>query len=141
VVGKKFKHLIERKFDMGRLDLGAATHFVVDYRSAPLGVGSIICSDGRVVLVTEEDCGPKSLREARGVIKAEYMPEEVEHIPLSMGERWEEGNQMLGDILERRDVKYVVDTELAYEFEDLTEDINQCVFAFRSWCKIRGIKV
>ena len=126
---------------MARIKLDSATHFVVDYRSAPSGVGSIFFSDNRITLVTESDCGPKDLKEAERTIKAEYIPTEVEHIPMSMGENWEEGNQALGDILKKNDVQYVVDTELAYEFGDYVENMFQCVFTIYSWCKLRQIKL
>ena len=125
---------------MSEIKLDSATYFVVDYRSAPSGVGMICFSSGRSVLVTEGDCGPKDMDEARDMIKEEFLPSEVCCIPFSMGEYWDEGNLELGKILVKNDVQYVVDSELAYEFEDLVENIDQCVFALESWFKIRGIK-
>ena len=125
---------------MSVIKLDSSTHFVIDYRSCPSGVGTIYFSSGRSVLVTEGDCGPKSMDEARAMIKEEFLPTEVCSIPFSMGEFWDEGNLELGKILVRNDVQYVVDSELAYEFEDLVESFDQRVFTIKSWLKIRGIK-
>ena len=123
-----------------RIKLDSSTYFVIDYRSAPSGIGTINFSSGRSVLVTEGDCGPKDMDEARVMIKEEFLPSEVCSIPFSMGERWDEGNLELGKILVRNDVQYVVDSELAYEFEDLVENFDQRVFTVQNWFKIRGIK-
>lgn len=125
---------------MGAIKLDSSTYFVIDYRSAPSGVGTIYFSSGRSILVTEGDCGPRDMDEARDKIEEEFLPSEVCSIPFSMGECWDEGNLELGKILVENDVQYVVDSELAYEFEDLVENIDQCVFTIESWFKIRGIK-
>ena len=126
---------------MGRLNLEKTTYFTIDYRSMPSGVGTIFFSNDRTILVTEADCGPSNMSEAKKIIKPEYLPTEVQHIPISMGENWEEGNNALGEILHKNDVQYVIDTELAYEFEDLTENFDQCAFTIHNWCKIRNIKL
>jgi len=125
---------------MSVIKLDSSTYFVIDYRSCPSGIGTIYFSSGRSVLVTEGDCGPKDMDEARAVIKEEFLPTEVCSIPFSMGEFWDEGNLELGKILVRNDVQYVVDSELAYEFEDLVESFDQRAFTVQNWFKIRGIK-
>ena len=125
---------------MSILKLDSSTYFVIDYRSAPSGVGTIYFSSGRSVLVTEGDCGPKNMDEARAMIKEEFLPTEVCSIPFSMGEHWDKGNLELGKILVKNDVQYVIDAELAYEFEDLVESFDQRAFTVKNWFKIRGIK-
>lgn len=126
---------------MSEIKLDSSTYFVIDYRSAPAGIGTIYFSSGRSILVTEGDCGPKDMDEARAMITEEFLPSEVCCIPFSMGEYWDEGNLALGKILFDNDVHYVVDSELAYEFEDLVESMKQHAFTIQSWFKIRGIKL
>ena len=126
---------------MSVIKLDSSTYFVIDYRSAPSGIGTIYFSSGRSILVTEGDCGPRDMDEARDQIKEEFLPSEVRSIPFSMGEHWDEGNLELGKILVRNDVQYVVDSELAYEFEDLVESMDQRVFTIQNWFKIRNIKL
>tara|TARA_B100001059_G_C17301758_1_gene317732 strand:+ start:32 stop:412 length:381 start_codon:yes stop_codon:yes gene_type:complete len=126
---------------MSVIKLDSSTYFVIDYRSAPSGIGTIYFSSGRSILVTEGDCGPRDMDEARDQIKEEFLPSEVCSIPFSMGEHWDEGNLELGKILVRNDVQYVVDSELAYEFEDLVESMDQRVFSIQNWFKIRNIKL
>jgi len=126
---------------MSVIKLDSSTYFVIDYRSAPSGIGTIYFSSGRSILVTEGDCGPRDMDEARDQIKEEFLPSEVCSIPFSMGEHWDEGNLELGKILVRNDVQYVVDSELAYEFEDLVESMDQRVFTIQNWFKIRNIKL
>ena len=126
---------------MSVIKLDSSTYFVIDYRSAPSGIGTIYFSSGRSILVTEGDCGPRDMDEARDQIKEEFLPSEVCSIPFSMGEHWDEGNLELGKILVRNDVQYVVDSELAYEFEDLVESMDQRVFTIQNWFKIRNIEL
>ena len=125
---------------MGNIQLDSSTHFVVDYRSAPMGIGTIFFSTGRNILVTESSCGPKDMKEAIVLIKEEYLPTEVANIKFDMGENWDEGNLALGKILCQNDVQYVVDSELAYEFESLTENMHQRVFTIQNWLKLRNLK-
>ena len=53
------------------IDLKTSTHFVIDYRSLPSGIGHINYESGDVVLVTEASCGPQNLTEAKEKIKEE----------------------------------------------------------------------
>ena len=117
---------------MSVIKLDSSTYFVIDYRSAPSGIGTIYFSSGRSVLVTEGDCGPKNMDEAKECIKEEFLPSEVCNIPFSMGEQWDEGNLELGKILVRNDVQYVIDSELAYEFESLVESFDQRAFTIQT---------
>ena len=120
-------------------DLNYSTYFRVDYRSNPSGIGHINYESGDVVLVTEADCGPQDLAEAKEMFKEEYWPSSVNNIPFHMGEYWEEGQAALKAILCTHKVEYVIDTELAYEREDLVSSMDQHAFTLQNWLLARGI--
>lgn len=116
-----------------------STYFQIDYRSLPSGIGHIYFETGDVILVTEAGSGPQDLSEARETIKEEYWPSAVNNIPFHMGEYWDEGQAALKAILCTHRVSYVIDSELAYESEDLVENMNQHIFTLQNWLKARGI--
>ena len=117
-----------------------STYFQIDYRSLPSGIGHINYENGDVVLVTESDSGPKDMECARKVIREEYLPSSIDHIPFSMGEYWEAGQAALEAILETHNVKYVIDSELSYEVEEeLVEDMEYHIFTLQNWLKAREV--
>ena len=118
-------------------DLLNSTYFRIDYRSIPSGIGHINYESGDVVLVTESDSGPKDMEGARKVFREEHLPSSVDHIPFSMGMYWKEGQEALKAILHTHNVKYVVDSELSYEAEDLVEDMEYHLFTINNWIKAR----
>jgi len=120
-------------------DLLNSTHFRIDYRSLPSGIGHINYESGDVVLVTEASSGPQDLAAAKEMFDEEFWPSSVNNIPFHMGEYWEEGQAALKAILLTHKVKYVIDTELAYEREDLVEDIDYHVFTLQNWFEARDI--
>ena len=120
-------------------DLLNSTHFRIDYRSLPSGIGHINYESGDVVLVTEASSGPQDLAAAKEMFDEEFWPSSVNNIPFNMGEYWEEGQEALKAILLTHKVKYVIDTELAYEREDLVEDIDYHVFTLQNWFEARDI--
>ncbi len=120
-------------------DLTSSTYFRVDYRSIPSGIGHINYESGDVVLVTEADCGPQDLAEAKEMLQEECWPSSVDNIPFHMGEFYEAGQACLKAILCTHRVDYVIDTELAYEREDLVENMDQHIFTLQNWLKARGI--
>ena len=124
---------------MTNKDLLSSTYFQIDYRSLPSGIGHINYESGDVVLVTEADSGPKDMEGARKVFKEEYLPSSVDHIPFSMGEYWNEGQAALKAILCTHRVSYVIDSELAYEQQDLVEDMEYHIFTLQNWLLARGI--
>ena len=116
------------------------TYFQIDYRSIPSGIGHINYESGDVVLVTESDSGPKDMESARKVFKEEHLPSSIDHIPFNMGgEHWKAGQEALKAILHTHNVKYVVDSELSYEAEDLVEDMEYHLFTLQNWLIARGI--
>ena len=117
----------------------SSTYFRVDYRSIPSGIGHINYESGDVVLVTEAGSGPQDLAEAREKMVEEHWPSAVNNIPFHMGEYWDEGQAALKAILCTHQVEYVIDTELAYEREDLVSSMEQHVFTLANWFKARGI--
>ena len=122
-----------------KIDLKYSTHFVIDYRSLPTGIGHINYESGDVVLVTEAGTGPQDLAEAKEKIKEEFWPSSVNNIPFHMGEYWEEGQAALKAILNTHEVEYVIDSELAYERNDLVENMDQHIFTLQNWLLARGI--
>ena len=116
-----------------------STYFRIDYRSLPSGIGHINCGDGKVILVTEADCGPRDMEEARKSIHEDYLPDAVLNIPFSMGEHWSAGQEALKAILITHDVKYVIDSELSFEYPDLVDDKEYYMFSLQNWFKARGI--
>ena len=121
------------------IDLKTSTHFVIDYRSLPSGIGHINYESGDVVLVTEASCGPQNLTEAKEKIKEEYWPSSVNNIPFDMGEHWEAGQLALEAILKTHQVEYVVDSELAYERKDLVTDYSNHIFTLPNWIEARKV--
>ena len=67
------------------------------------------------------------------------MPSSVDNIPFHMGEYWDIGQLALKAILCTHQVDYVIDTELAYEREDLVESMEHHVFTLKNWLEARGI--
>lgn len=120
-------------------DLLNSTYFTIDYRSPPTGIGSINFENGDEILVTELDSGPKDMEEAKKYIKEEYWPTAVNHIPFNMGQYWKEGQAALNAILYTHKVKYVIDSELAYECKELVENLDHHVFTLENWIKARII--
>ena len=120
-------------------DLTSSTYFRVDYRSLPSGIGHINYESGDVVLVTEAGSGPQDLAEAKEMFDEECWPSSVNNIPFHMGEYWDEGQAALKAILCTHRVEYVIDTELAYEREELVEDMDYHVFTLKNWLLARGI--
>lgn len=124
---------------MSPKDLLNSTYFNIDYRSPSSGIGHINFEDGEVILVTELDSGPKDMEEAKKYIKEEYLPTAINHIPFSMMEFWNEGKEALKAILITHQVKYVIDSELAYERKDLVENLDYHVFTLKNWFKARSV--
>lgn len=128
-----------------KIDLKYSTHFVIDYRSLPSGIGLIIYPSGNTVLLTELSCGPKDMNEAKKVIKEEFLPSTVNHIPFKMGTYWREGQAALEAILKTHDVQYVVDSELANQVEleygntSFVQDSSQNLFTLVNWIKCRSL--
>ena len=125
-----------------QINLSNEIHFVVDYRSCPSGLGTIFFDEeqgSKKSLVTDMDCGPKDMAEARELINPDYLPDYVDYIPLG-NEFHEVREQCLGAILATHRVAYVVDTELAYELPDFVADEKQSVFLIQNWFAARGIK-
>ena len=124
------------------INLSNEIHFVVDYRSCPTGIGTIFF-DGEQnfekALVTDMECGPKDMAEARETINPDAMPHDVIYIPLN-NEFWDVREQCLGAILATHRVAYVVDTELAHELPDFVTDETQSVFLIQNWLAARNIK-
>ena len=109
------------------------TYFSIDYRSCPSGIGHINFPNGKVILVTDEECGPKNMEEAKQYIKKEFLPSDVSHIPFSTSEHYKVGQSAINAILERHNVKYVYDSELGYEFNN-----GETTFTLDQWLKMRG---
>ena len=128
-----------------QIDLKNEIYFVVDYRSCPSGIGTIILDEvgnHRQILITSNDSGPKDMSEAKETFNQDAMPDYVDHIPLD-NQFWDVVNQCLGAILVTHHVKYVVDTELAYEYPEMLDPDggeNTHVFTIQNWLKVRNIK-
>ena len=89
------------------MDLSTTTWYNPDYRSAPSGIGFIHKPDGSEILITDSDCGPKDMEEAKKYFKPEYVPAAVEHLP---GEFWDLRGDFF-EILKKHGVTHVVDYE------------------------------
>lgn len=125
-----------------QINLSNEIHFVVDYRSCPSGLGTIFFDEehgSKTSLVTDMDCGPKDMAEARETMNPDYLPDYVDYIPLN-NEFWEVREQCLGAILVTHRVAYVIDTELSAEVPDLVTDKTQSIFLIQNWLKARGIE-
>ena len=128
-----------------QIDLQKEIHYVVDYRSCPNSLGSIFLDEvggHRQILITDQDVGPKNIEEARETFNPDHLPDTVIHIPLD-NQFWDVVNQTLGAILVSHHVKYVVDSELAYEHPELTDPDggqNTWIFTNQNWLKVRDIK-
>ena len=127
------------------INLSNEIHYVVDYRSCPSGLGSIFLDEvggNKQILITDNDCGPKDMAEAKETFNPDSMPDYVDHIPLD-NQFWDVVNQCLGAILVSHHVKYVYDTELAGEYPELTDPDggeNKSIFTIQNWLEARGIK-
>ncbi len=108
-------------------------YFSIDYRSCPSGIGHINFPNGKIILVTDEECGPRSLEEAKQYIKKEFLPSDVSHIPFSTSENYNVGQKAIRSILEKHNVKYVYDSELGYEFNN-----GETIFTLNKWFEMRG---
>ena len=92
---------------MRESDLNTTTWYNPDYRSMPSGIGFIHKPDGTEILISDSECGPKNMTEAKKQIKPEFLPTSVEHIP---GELWEH-RKTFGKILRKHGVTHVLDVE------------------------------
>ena len=128
-----------------KIDLEYSTHFVIDYRSLPSGIGTIFYPSGDTILVTESGSGPKDMEGAKKAIREEHLPSSVDYIPFSMGEHWEAGQAALEAILKTHNVQYVVDSELASQVQleygniSFVENSSQNLFTLVNWIKCRSL--
>ena len=119
-------------------DLNKTNHFVVDYRSCPTGIGTIFLDNGKRILVTDMESGPKDMEEARSSLNPEHLPDSVIHIPLD-SEYYDIADQVLGAILVTHRVVHVVDTELAHDYPELTFVKSLNLFTSMTWLEGRGV--
>ena len=111
-----------------------SNYFSVDYRSCPSGIGMINFTNKDTMLITEVDCGPKDMEQAKLCIKEEYLPTDIVHIPLEGGIHYKLVHQVLYQLLRDNDVHYVYDTEFAYEVCDRdVNDDNSPIFELEDW--------
>ena len=111
-----------------------SNYFTVDYRSPPSGIGMINFTNGDTTLVTDEACGPKNMEQAKRWIKEEYLPTDIIHIPLDSGIHYKLAFQVLYENLRDNDVRYVYDTEFAYDVCDRdVNDDNSPIFELEDW--------
>ena len=128
-----------------QINLSNEIHYVVDYRSCPSSLGSIFLDDvgaHRQILITDQDVGPKDMAEAKETFNPDHLPDAVIHIPLD-NQFWDVVNLTTGAILVSHHVKYVVDSELAYEYPELTDPDGgekTWIFTIQNWLKARDIK-
>ncbi len=122
-----------------KINLECSTYFVIDYRSLPSGIGTIFSSSGATILVTENDSGPRHMEAAKLILIESALPTRIDNIPFSMGEHWEAGQLALEAILKTHSTEYVIDSELAYEREDLVEDMGNHIFTLNNWIEARKI--
>tara|TARA_B100000035_G_scaffold254507_1_gene224067 strand:+ start:604 stop:996 length:393 start_codon:yes stop_codon:yes gene_type:complete len=118
-----------------KIDTSGSTTFHIDYRSPPSGIGNITTKDGKNILITEIDCGPKDMDQAKQFIKEEYWPDEVIHIPIESGINWQLARSTLINVLDEQEVEYVYDSELYYELYDDYDSPNACIFTLKNWIK------
>ena len=127
-----------------KINLSNEIHYVVDYRTCPSSLGSIFLDEvggHRRILITDQDVGPKDMAEAMRY-DPDFLPNSVIHIPLD-NQFWDVANQCLGAILVSHHVKYVVDSELSYEYPELTDPAGgekTWIFTIQNWFQARGIK-
>tara|TARA_Y100000287_G_C14187733_1_gene338521 strand:+ start:391 stop:708 length:318 start_codon:yes stop_codon:yes gene_type:complete len=105
------------------MDLSTTTWYNPDYRSCPSGIGFIHKPDGSEILITDEHCGPKNLKEAKEEFRPEYVPTAVEHLP---GEFWDFRKDFF-EILKKHGVTHVVD----YEQHSGTVTLNTYLKGFK----------
>ena len=122
-----------------KIDTSGSNTFYIDYRSPPSGIGNITTKDGKNILITETDCGPKNMDEAKKFIKEEHWPDEVIHIPIESGINWQLARSMLVNILVEKEVEYAYDTELYYELYDDYDSPNTCIFTLKNWTKEQAL--
>ena len=96
---------------MRESDLKTTTWYNPDYRSWPSGIGFIHKPSGEEVLISDSECGPRNMEEAKKEIREEYLPTEVEYLDGEVWELWEE----FGGVLRRHGVEYVLDVECSDE--------------------------
>tara|TARA_B000000557_G_C20730805_1_gene424210 strand:- start:275 stop:664 length:390 start_codon:yes stop_codon:yes gene_type:complete len=123
------------------IDLNKETHFIIDYSSNACCIGIIYEnkeSNSTTMMVTDLDCGPMDMAEAKEIFWDDSVPDHVIHIPLN-NEFHQVREQCLGAILASHYVSYVVDSEMAYEFPSLVCDASQNLFTLQAWFKMRNI--
>jgi len=89
------------------INLNTTTWYNPDYRSWPSGIGFIHKPDGTEILISDSECGPKNIEEAKKEIKPDHLPSAVEYIP---GEFWE-NKPTFFNILKKHGVTHIVDYE------------------------------
>ena len=104
-------------------------HFVVDYRSPPTGIGTVFTPDGKTYLITTNDCGPENMRQARIMIKKDYLPTEVIFVDSSGMYNDILDYKKLNTILSELGVQYISDSELMWEFDNHSDGI----FTLTNW--------
>lgn len=114
-----------------------AIHYVPDYRSPPSGLGEII--DGEhVTLITPYDFGPQSLEQAQ----QDYNdpPDDLILLNGHSDEDYEEVQEQLQQTLRERNVEYVIDRHLAYDYINLfhPEQDNFGIFELETWLELRA---
>jgi len=132
---------------MNKINLKNEIHYLVDYRSPPSGFGALVVNseedrkeDSKTYLITSPEVGPEDMEKAKECIKPEYLPDRIIHIPINES-FYELADQFLGAILVSKGVKYVVDSELSWEYPELTAgDSNAWIFTLKNWLKAREIK-
>ena len=100
---------------MRESDLHTTTWYNPDYRSWPSGIGFIHKPSGEEILISDSECGPRNMEEAKKEIRVECLPTEVEYLD---GEIWELRKEF-GDILRKHGVTHVLDVEHCEEPVDL----------------------
>jgi len=108
---------------MKESDLKTTTWYNPDYRSWPSGIGFIHKPDGTEILISDSECGPKNMEEAKKEFNPEYLPSAVEHIP---GEFWE-NREMFGNILKKHGVTHVLDYEYYTSPVTIEKYLNELV--------------
>ena len=123
------------------IDLNKEIVFVVDYTSNAACIGMIhedVESGSTKTMVTDLDCGPMDMEEAKQIFWEDDLPDHVIHIPLD-NEFHHVREQCLGAVLATHRVAYVIDTEMAYEFPELVCDASQNLFTIQAWFEMRNI--
>lgn len=123
------------------IDLNKEIVFVVDYTSNAACIGMIhedVEGGSTKTMITDLDCGPMDMEEAKQILREDALPDYVIHIPLD-NEFHRVREQCLGAILATHRVAYVVDSEMAYEFPELVCDASQNLFTIQAWFEMRNI--